>query len=81
MPDGDRPVPVEFGSAGKKIGGDRFRQTIRMRFGRAAKRCARRAFWLLVITFGISSMGVTGLNLHVYSYVTDIGYSPWSPLQ
>ncbi|MBM4262885.1 MAG: MFS transporter [Deltaproteobacteria bacterium] len=34
------------------------------------------AFWLLVITFGISSMGVTGLNLHVYSYVTDIGYTP-----
>jgi MFS family permease len=33
------------------------------------------AFWLLVITFGISSIGVTGLNLHVYSYVTDIGYS------
>jgi MFS family permease len=35
-----------------------------------------RAFWLLVITFGISSVGVTGLNLHVYPYVTDIGYSP-----
>jgi MFS family permease len=34
------------------------------------------AFWLLVITFGISSVGVTGLNLHVYSYVTDIGHSP-----
>jgi MFS family permease len=34
------------------------------------------AFWLLVFTFGISSMGVTGLNLHVYSYVTDIGYAP-----
>jgi len=33
------------------------------------------AFWLLVITFGISSIGVTGLNLHVYSYVTDAGYS------
>jgi MFS family permease len=33
------------------------------------------AFWLLVITFGISSVGVTGLNLHVYSYVTDIGHS------
>ncbi|HEY7217664.1 MAG TPA: MFS transporter, partial [Candidatus Binatia bacterium] len=31
------------------------------------------AFWLLVITFGISSVGVTGLNLHVYSYVTDLG--------
>ncbi len=35
-----------------------------------------RAFWLLVVTFGISSMGVTGLNLHVFSYVTDIGHSP-----
>ena len=34
------------------------------------------AFWLLVITFGISSIGVTGLNLHVYPYVTDIGHSP-----
>jgi MFS family permease len=34
-----------------------------------------KAFWLLVITFGISSIGVTGLNLHVYSYVTDLGYS------
>jgi MFS family permease len=33
------------------------------------------AFWLLVITFGISSVGVTGLNLHVYPYVTDIGHS------
>lgn len=34
-----------------------------------------KAFWLLVVTFGISSIGVTGLNLHVYSYVTDSGYS------
>ena len=33
-------------------------------------------FWLLVVTFGISSIGVTGLNLHVYPYVTDIGHSP-----
>jgi MFS transporter, OFA family, oxalate/formate antiporter len=34
------------------------------------------AFWLLAITFGIASIGVTGLNLHIYSYVTDLGYSP-----
>jgi OFA family oxalate/formate antiporter-like MFS transporter len=34
------------------------------------------AFWLLVITFGIASVGVTGLNLHVYPYVTDLGHSP-----
>ncbi len=33
------------------------------------------AVWLLVVTFGISSIGVSGLNLHVYSYVSDLGYS------
>jgi OFA family oxalate/formate antiporter-like MFS transporter len=33
-------------------------------------------FWLLVITFGIASVGVTGLNVHVYPYVTDLGHPP-----
>ena len=33
-------------------------------------------FWFLVITFGIASVGIAGLNLHIYSYITDIGYSP-----
>ena len=33
-------------------------------------------FWLLVVTFGIASIGIAGLNLHIFSYVTDIGYSP-----
>lgn len=32
-------------------------------------------FWLIVGTFGIAGMGITGLNLHVFSYVTDIGHS------
>ena len=33
-------------------------------------------FWVLVITFGIASVGIAGLNLHIFSYVTDIGHSP-----
>jgi len=32
------------------------------------------AFWLIVITFGVSHVGVTGLNLHVFSYVSDQGH-------
>ncbi|HWP60432.1 MAG TPA: MFS transporter [Candidatus Acidoferrales bacterium] len=32
------------------------------------------AFWILVFTFGVSSIGVAGLNLHIYPYVTDAGY-------
>ena len=35
-----------------------------------------RAFWLLVVMFGVSSIGVTGLNLHVFAYVSDVGHSP-----
>ena len=33
------------------------------------------AFWRIVITFGVSHVGVTGLNLHVFSFVSDQGHS------
>jgi MFS family permease len=33
------------------------------------------AFWLIVITFGVSHVGVTGLNLHVFAFVSDQGHS------
>ena len=33
-------------------------------------------FWLLVITYGTVTFGIIGLNLHVYPYMTDIGYPP-----
>ncbi len=32
------------------------------------------AFWLIVTTFGVASIGVTGLNLHVFSFVSDQGH-------
>ena len=32
------------------------------------------AFWLIATTFGVAQIGVTGLNLHVFSYVSDQGY-------
>lgn len=34
-----------------------------------------RAFWLIVTVFGVSSIGVSGLNLHVFAYVSDLGHS------
>jgi MFS family permease len=34
------------------------------------------AFWLLVLTFGIASIGIAGLNLHIFSFISDSGYSP-----
>lgn len=33
------------------------------------------AFWLIVVTFGIANVGIAGLNLHVFAYVTDIGHT------
>ena len=35
-----------------------------------------RTFWLLVVTYGTVTFGIIGLNLHIYPYITDIGYSP-----
>lgn len=32
------------------------------------------AFWLIVVTFGVAHIGVSGLNLHVFSFVSDQGY-------
>jgi MFS family permease len=32
------------------------------------------AFWLIVITFGVAHIGVSGLNLHVFSFVSDLGH-------
>lgn len=33
------------------------------------------AFWLIVTTFGVAHVGVSGLNLHVFSFVSDQGHS------
>ena len=33
------------------------------------------AFWLIVATFGVAHVGVTGLNLHVFAFVNDQGHS------
>jgi MFS family permease len=32
------------------------------------------AFWLIVTTFGVAHVGVSGLNLHVFSFVSDQGH-------
>jgi MFS family permease len=74
-PDGGG-APVNTSAAAKKSGGDRFPRNDLDAVWTRSEAVHTSAFWLLVITFGISSVGVTGLNLHVFSYVTDIGHSP-----
>ncbi|MGH7817240.1 MAG: MFS transporter [Candidatus Binatia bacterium] len=75
LPDGaEEPIAADFATPKKIAAGaaETGEHEIEWTRGDAARTTA---FWLLVIPFGISSIGVTGLNLHVYSYVTDLGYS------
>jgi sugar phosphate permease len=34
-----------------------------------------RAFWMICFMYGMANVGIAGLNLHVFAYVTDIGFS------
>jgi sugar phosphate permease len=33
------------------------------------------AFWTICFIYGMANVGIAGLNLHVFAYVTDIGFS------
>jgi MFS family permease len=33
-----------------------------------------KAFWLICLTYGIVNVGIAGLNLHIFAYVSDLGY-------
>ncbi len=34
-----------------------------------------RTFWLICFMYGMANVGIAGLNLHVFAYVTDIGFT------
>jgi MFS family permease len=34
-----------------------------------------RAFWMICFMYGMANVGIAGLNLHVFAYVTDIGFT------
>jgi MFS family permease len=33
-----------------------------------------RTFWIICFIYGMANVGIAGLNLHVFAYVTDIGF-------
>ena len=34
-----------------------------------------RTFWIICFMYGMANVGIAGLNLHVFAYVTDIGFT------
>ena len=76
-PDGDLPdeldadgAAVDRGTLQKQIPADEelwtWREVLRTR-----------TFWIVCFIYGMANVGIAGLNLHVFAYVTDIGFSPW----
>ncbi len=76
LPDGGTATRTEYHAAAieaasakpRRIAGDEVEWSRREALGTPA-------FWLIVTTFGVSHVGVTGLNLHVFSFVSDQGHS------
>ncbi|MGZ8444664.1 MAG: MFS transporter [Candidatus Binatia bacterium] len=78
-PDGDPPLPAAAPQPRESSTDDKRKQPAQSSdetVWTRAQAIRLPAFWVLVITFGIASVGIAGLNLHIFSYVTDIGHSP-----
>ncbi|MGH7870853.1 MAG: MFS transporter, partial [Candidatus Binatia bacterium] len=75
-PDGDIQSPIESSSTSSARTSREYLTNDPPSVWTRGEAMRTSTFWLLVVTFGISSVGVTGLNLHVYPYVTDLGHTP-----
>jgi MFS family permease len=75
LPDGRRGAKGENATSARETGSAEARRSptgdVAWSRGQALR---TPAFWLIVTTFGVASIGVTGLNLHVFSFVTDQGH-------
>jgi MFS transporter, OFA family, oxalate/formate antiporter len=75
-PDGSGDGPDEATTPAKKAGSARARISALTEVPWSRGEALHTpAFWLIVTTFGVASVGVTGLNLHVFSFVSDQGHS------
>jgi sugar phosphate permease len=74
LPDGDAAVsdgPIESKRAGAAARGDAQEEAVWSR----REILATRAFWMICFMYGMANVGIAGLNLHVFAYVTDVGFS------
>jgi MFS family permease len=75
LPDGKSRAPSESGSPPSHASADKTRPSALADIAWSRGEALRTpAFWLIAATFGVASVGVTGLNLHVYAFVTDQGH-------
>lgn len=73
LPDG-RSREYEGGAAANQAGSGRARSATADVAWSRREALRTPAFWLIVTTFGVSHIGVSGLNLHVFAFVSDQGH-------
>jgi MFS family permease len=71
-PDGAARPYAEFEFHGMRRAGEQLQLNDRAWSRKEA--LSTRTFWLIALTFGIANVGVAGLNLHVFAYVSDLGF-------
>jgi MFS family permease len=77
LPDGRSRAQREDEAAVNEVGSANARRNAIAEVAWSRREALRTpAFWLIVTTFGVASIGVTGLNLHVFAFVSDQGHPP-----
>jgi MFS family permease len=76
LPDGRSPAAPEQSANARSTGSEKARASSMDEIAWSRREALRTpAFWLIVTTFGVAHVGVSGLNLHVFSFVSDQGHS------
>jgi MFS transporter, OFA family, oxalate/formate antiporter len=75
LPDGRSGARHESETNAHEIGSARARSAISEVAWSRSEALRTPAFWLIVTTFGVAHIGVSGLNLHVFAFVSDQGHS------
>jgi MFS family permease len=75
LPDGRSPATPEQRADARSTGSKKARASSMDETAWSRREALRTpAFWLIVTTFGVAHVGVSGLNLHVFSFVSDQGH-------
>ena len=74
LPDGGSSAETTSGKSSSKAAAKSHARAVDVVQWSRREALGTSAFWLIVITFGVSHVGVTGLNLHVFSFVSDQGH-------
>lgn len=74
LPDGRSRAQHDGGAPANEAGSARARSAIADVAWSRREALRTPAFWLIIATFGVAHVGVTGLNLHVFAFVSDQGH-------